>query len=161
RQEGRARGVPRRSHDRPDHGRPRTLRDLSGTELRFGGGRGNHGRLWGVLRGSGCGLGTQAGGRVMTVPTTHVAIIGARPGGSVAAALLLQRGWRVEIMERQHFPRFSIGESLLPQCMEFLTDAGLLDDIAAEGFQFKDGAAFDNGLKETAIYFPDKSSPGP
>jgi flavin-dependent dehydrogenase len=92
---------------------------------------------------------------------TDVVIIGAGPAGSVAASLLVQRGWKVEVVERQHFPRFSIGESLLPQSMMFLEEAGLLADVEAEGFQFKDGAAFDNGVKKTSIYFPDKSAPGP
>ena len=58
-----------------------------------------------------------------------VAIVGAGPSGSVAAALLRQRGYQVTIIERQHFPRFSIGESLLPQCMEFLDEANMLDAV--------------------------------
>jgi flavin-dependent dehydrogenase len=90
-----------------------------------------------------------------------VAIIGAGPSGSVAAALLAQRGYSVEMIERTHFPRFSIGESLLAQSIELLDQAGLLEDVAAHGFQFKDGAAFHLNGKSTSIYFPDKSAPGP
>ena len=46
-----------------------------------------------------------------------VAIIGAGPSGSVAAALLNKQGLKVCVLEQQHFPRFVIGESLLPHCM--------------------------------------------
>jgi len=92
---------------------------------------------------------------------TDVVIIGAGPSGSVAAALLADKGYSVEMVERAHFPRFSIGESLLAQSIELLQQAGLYDDIAAHGFQFKDGAAFHRDGEYTAIYFPDKSAPGP
>jgi len=90
-----------------------------------------------------------------------VVIIGAGPSGSVAAALLARKGYAVEMIERTHFPRFSIGESLLAQSIELLDQAGLLADVQAHGFQFKDGAAFHLNGETTAIYFPDKSAPGP
>lgn len=97
----------------------------------------------------------------MKITKTDVAIIGAGPAGAVAAAMLAARGHKVEVVERQHFPRFSIGESLLPQCMEFLAEAGLADAIKAHGFQYKDGAAFLQDGAYSAIYFPDKSAQGP
>lgn len=93
--------------------------------------------------------------------STDVAIIGAGPSGSVAAALLRQRGWQVCVLERQHFPRFSIGESLLPYCMEILKEADLLDVVNQAGFQVKNGAAFTWGDKYTEIDFRDKFTPGP
>lgn len=89
-----------------------------------------------------------------------VAIIGAGPSGAVSAALLAEKGWSVRVFERQHFPRFSIGESMLCQTMQLLEDAGLYDDIAQAGFQYKDGAAFAWGDRYTDIYFPNKSAPG-
>jgi len=97
----------------------------------------------------------------MQITHTDVVIIGAGPAGSVAAALLAKHGRRVEVVERQHFPRFSIGESLLPQSMAFLEEADLLSHVEASGFQLKDGAAFHWNGVDTAIYFPDKSTPGP
>ncbi|MGH6949386.1 MAG: NAD(P)/FAD-dependent oxidoreductase [Vitreimonas sp.] len=97
----------------------------------------------------------------MQTSKTDVAIIGAGPAGSVAAALLANKGYRVSMVERAHFPRFSIGESLLAQSIEYLDHAGLLEDVAAHGFQLKDGATFHLNGVTTSIYFPDKSAPGP
>ncbi len=91
-----------------------------------------------------------------------IAIIGAGPSGSVAAALLLKQGFSVCVLEKQHFPRFVIGESLLPHCMEFIEEAGFLPAVQAEpSFQFKDGAAFTWGGRYTYFDFTDKFSPGP
>lgn len=91
---------------------------------------------------------------------SDVVIIGAGPSGTVAGALLVNRGYSVSIVERQSFPRFSIGESLLPQCMQFLEEAGLLDAVVNSGFQFKDGAKFECGALEAVFDFNDKFSPG-
>ncbi|OOF36760.1 NAD(P)/FAD-dependent oxidoreductase [Rodentibacter heidelbergensis] len=91
-----------------------------------------------------------------------VAIIGAGPSGSVAAALLHKQGLKVCVIEKQHFPRFVIGESLLPYCMEMLEEAGLVDAVCAEpSFQFKNGAAFTWGNRYTYFDFTDKFTPGP
>ena len=97
----------------------------------------------------------------MQTTKTDVVIIGAGPAGAVAAALLAQKGYKVEVLERQYFPRFSIGESLLAQSIEYIDQAGLLEDVNAHGFQFKDGAAFHLNGETTSIFFPDKSAPGP
>jgi flavin-dependent dehydrogenase len=94
-----------------------------------------------------------------------VVIIGAGPAGSCAGTMLTRAGKRVLCVEKQHFPRFSIGESLLPHCMEFLAEAGLehalQQQAASLGFQFKNGAAFlKNGIK-THFNFTEKFSDGP
>ncbi|WP_067561954.1 NAD(P)/FAD-dependent oxidoreductase [Halofilum ochraceum] len=93
-----------------------------------------------------------------------VVIIGAGPSGAIAAALLIKRGYHPLVLERAQFPRFSIGESLLPQCMEFIEEAGMLDAVRAAapecGFQYKDGAAFDWGELHESFHFEDKFSPG-
>lgn len=89
-----------------------------------------------------------------------VVIIGAGPAGAVAGAMLARAGWSVEMLERVHFPRFSIGESLLPQAMEWLEEAGLLRDVVEGGFQHKNGAAFRWGEREEAFDFRHKTAPG-
>lgn len=93
-------------------------------------------------------------------PSVDVVVIGAGPSGSVAAAYLASRGYSVEIVERTHFPRFSIGESLLPQSMPLLEEAGLLDCVLDAQFQFKDGAVFRRGDEEQSLDFRDKSAMG-
>lgn len=91
-----------------------------------------------------------------------IAIIGAGPSGAVAAALLLKHGFSVCVLEKQHFPRFVIGESLLPHCMEFIEEAGFLPAVEAEKrFQFKNGAAFTWGSRYTYFDFTDKFTAGP
>ncbi|MDD2761710.1 MAG: NAD(P)/FAD-dependent oxidoreductase [Methylomonas sp.] len=89
-----------------------------------------------------------------------VLIIGAGPSGSVAARMLRKLGYSVVILEKEQFPRFSIGESLLPQCMEFLEQADMLDAVHAAGFQFKNGAAFARGGMRTEFDFTQKFSAG-
>ncbi|MGH8166705.1 MAG: NAD(P)/FAD-dependent oxidoreductase, partial [Woeseiaceae bacterium] len=92
--------------------------------------------------------------------SVEVLIIGAGPAGSVAAALLRQHGRQVLVLEREQFPRFSIGESLLPQSMEYLEQAGMLRAVVEAGFQFKNGAAFARGKQYTEFDFREKYSAG-
>lgn len=91
---------------------------------------------------------------------TDVVIIGAGPAGAAAASQLVRLGHEVRVLERSHFPRFSIGESLLPQCMAHLDEAGLLDTVRDAGYQHKNGAAFTRDGADTAIDFRDKFTPG-
>lgn len=71
-----------------------------------------------------------------------VLIIGAGPSGCVAAAYLHLQGINVKVIEKSEFPRFVIGESLLPRCMDHLEEVGLLDCINNYGFEVKRGARF-------------------
>ena len=96
----------------------------------------------------------------MKQESTDVLIIGAGPSGAVAAAFLRQQGRRVLVLEREQFPRFSIGESLLPQSMEYLEAAGMLKDVIEAGFQHKNGAAFAWGDRYTDFDFRDKFTDG-
>lgn len=89
-----------------------------------------------------------------------VLIIGAGPAGSVAAALLARRGFKVLVLERQKFPRFSIGESLLACSMQLLEEAGMVEAVMARGFQFKNGAAFDRNGEFSEFNFVEKTSAG-
>lgn len=91
---------------------------------------------------------------------SKVIIIGAGPSGSIAGALLQNKGYQVTILERQRFPRFSIGESLLPQCMEFIKQAGMMEAVVKAGFQYKDGASFVRRGQQTEFSFEDKFSSG-
>lgn len=90
----------------------------------------------------------------------QVVIIGAGPSGTIAAALLKRKGHDVLVIERQHFPRFSIGESLLSHCLDFVEEAGMLDAVNAAGFQRKNGAAFAWGERYSAFDFGDTFSEG-
>src|SRR4051794_34781465 len=58
-----------------------------------------------------------------------VVVIGGGPGGSTAAALLAQRGRRVVVLEQQRFPRFHIGESLLPSSAPVLAMLGVTEEM--------------------------------
>lgn len=89
-----------------------------------------------------------------------VLVMGAGPSGAIAAALLVQKGYKVLVLEKEQFPRFSIGESLLPQSMEFIERAGMLEAVQAGDFQFKNGAAFLRGDIYTTFDFREKTSPG-
>lgn len=90
----------------------------------------------------------------------QVVVIGAGPSGAIAAALLKRKGHDVLMIERQHFPRFSIGESLLSHCLDFVEEAGMLDAVNAAGFQLKTGAAFAWGEQYSAFDFGDTFSNG-
>ncbi|MCM2973056.1 NAD(P)/FAD-dependent oxidoreductase [Larsenimonas suaedae] len=93
--------------------------------------------------------------------STDIAIIGAGPAGAIAAKCLCDRGFRVRVIEAAQFPRFTIGESLLPQCMEDLAAAGLLDTVNDGGYQRKNGARFSQDEHVVDIDFRDKFSDGP
>ncbi|MGE8188143.1 NAD(P)/FAD-dependent oxidoreductase [Pseudomonas sp. NPDC086278] len=97
-----------------------------------------------------------------TVEMEHrqVVIIGAGPSGAIAGALLKRNGHDVLMIERQRFPRFSIGESLLSHCLDFVEEAGMLDAVNAAGFQVKNGAAFMWGEQYSAFDFGDTFSHG-
>jgi len=89
-----------------------------------------------------------------------VVVIGAGPSGAIAAALLKRKGHDVLILERQRFPRFSIGESLLSHCLDFVAEAGMLEAVQAAGFQTKHGAAFAWGDRYSEFDFRDKFTEG-
>src|SRR5450830_58782 len=96
----------------------------------------------------------------MPLETAEILVVGAGPAGSVAAALLRQQGRQVLAIEREQFPRFSIGESLLPQSMAYLEQAGMLQAVVEAGFQYKNGAAFMRDGRYTDFDFRDKHSEG-
>src|SRR6266571_3071341 len=86
-----------------------------------------------------------------------VAIIGGGPAGSTAAALLARASRRVIVFEREKFPRFHIGESLLPFSMKAFTRLGLHEKFSRAGFLKKFGGEIVGACSEngTKFYFKD------
>lgn len=96
----------------------------------------------------------------MTRHNIDILIIGAGPSGMVAAGYLEKKNASVMVVEKQKFPRFSIGESLIPRCMENFEEAGLLDVLNKEGFQKKFGARFIRANKVAEFDFSKKFGEG-
>src|SRR5215471_12989134 len=71
-----------------------------------------------------------------------VVVIGGRPSGSTAATLIARHGYTVELFERERFPRFHIGESLIPQTYWVLQRLDMLDKMKASPFVKKYSVQF-------------------
>lgn len=69
-------------------------------------------------------------------------ILGGGPAGSTAAAVLAERGRRVLVIERERFPRYKVGESLLPYCYFPLERLGMIDKLRASSFVKKYSVQF-------------------
>jgi len=91
---------------------------------------------------------------------TDILIIGAGPSGMVSAGYLQQHNVQLKVVEKQQFPRFSIGESLIPRCMDNFAEAGLLEIIEKHGFQKKFGARFIKDDKVGEFDFSQKFGEG-
>ncbi len=93
----------------------------------------------------------------MTPAPSHydTLIIGGGPAGSSAAAILAGHGHRVLVLEREKFPRYHIGESLLPFCHGPLERLGLIPRLRASAFQKKYSVVFvsPNGKASQPFYF--------
>src|SRR2546430_17545948 len=77
-----------------------------------------------------------------------VLVVGGGPAGSTISALLAEKGWRVTLLEKEHHPRFHIGESLLPHNLPIFERLGVLEHVDAIGIK-KPGADFNSNLGGT------------
>ena len=84
-----------------------------------------------------------------------VLVIGAGPAGTAAAVGVARQGLRTICVERGHFPRQVVGESLLPRANDLLAGLGLLDAVERRGYMVKKGALFLRGSERERFSFAD------
>lgn len=89
-----------------------------------------------------------------------VLVIGAGPSGTVASTYLANQGYNVIVVEKTSFPRYVIGESLLPLSMGHFEEVGLLPYLEEPNFVVKEGALFIKDGKEFRISFDDNFTEG-
>jgi len=90
-----------------------------------------------------------------------VIVIGGGPAGSTASTILAQRGRSVLLLERERFPRFQIGESMLPYSNDIFRRLGVYDKLVDGGFWPKYGGAFvtADGKAHTVFRFDENLDP--
>src|SRR3989442_13954039 len=88
---------------------------------------------------------------------TDVVVIGGGPGGSTTSTLIAQHGYRVRLFEREKFPRFHIGESLIPDTYWVLKRLNMLEKMKNSAFVQKRSVQFVNqhGKMSQPFYFTD------
>src|SRR5258707_6079380 len=84
--------------------------------------------------------------------TYDVEIIGGGPAGSVAGAVLARNGRRVVILEKEKFPRFRVGESLLPASSDTFERIGVKEKLDRAGFLIKHGGEISSAFGARGVY---------
>ncbi|KAA2250150.1 NAD(P)/FAD-dependent oxidoreductase [Solihabitans fulvus] len=84
---------------------------------------------------------------------TKILVAGGGPAGATAAGLLAKEGFEVTLIESERFPRYHIGESLLPSCLHIIDLLGAREKVERHGFVRKDGAHFEWGPENWQLSF--------
>ena len=86
-----------------------------------------------------------------------VVVIGGGPSGATAATLIAKAGFRVQLLERERFPRYHIGESLIPETFGVLDRLGMLPKLRGSRFVEKHSVQFvtEQGKLSEPFYFAD------
>ncbi|WP_261994207.1 NAD(P)/FAD-dependent oxidoreductase [Streptomyces sp. t39] len=90
---------------------------------------------------------------------TQILIAGGGPAGTTAATVLAQQGFDVVLLEKERFPRYHIGESLLPSLLPVLDIMGAREAVERHGFVRKNGAFYGWGGQEWALSFDEPGRP--
>src|SRR5947199_9416377 len=92
--------------------------------------------------------------------TADVVVIGGGPAGSTVSTLIAQHGYHVKLYERERFPRFHIGESLIPETYWVFQRLKMLDKMKASPFVKKYSVQFvsASGRESAPFYFHDNKT---
>jgi len=98
---------------------------------------------------------TAAGLKSLVAPPPDVLVIGGGPAGATTATLVAQQGHRVALLERERFPRYHIGESLIPETFWVLERLGMLSKLRGSRFVEKHSVQFitEQGKLSAPFYF--------
>ncbi len=89
------------------------------------------------------------------ITESDVLVIGGGPSGATTATLVAQKGFHVQLLEREHFPRYHIGESLIPETFWVLERLGMLPKMRSSRFVNKHSVQFvsEHGKLSEPFYF--------
>jgi flavin-dependent dehydrogenase len=92
-----------------------------------------------------------------TLDRPHVIVVGGGPAGATVSTLIAQKGYRVTLFERETFPRYHIGESMIPESFWVLERLGMLDKLKGSHFVKKHSVQFVTGTGKLSepFYFAD------